>query len=418
MRLPGALERARSHAATFPRAYWILISGEAVQSLGVGLFLPYVTIYMVRTIGASHELTGLVLALWSLTALAGNPLGGVLTDRLGRRPVIIAGLAGAAVCSIGFGIASSVWIVAVLIVLWSLFESIFNPAAAAFVADVVGPERRVEAFGIWRLAGNGAIALGPPLGALVIWLSSIRVTFVLAGAPYLVYLAIAWRALPETRPSREHEEEPPRFRAALRDTVLLRLAVGAAIAAFVYAWYEDVVGLFLNEDRAVAVATWGLLFGINPILVVVLQLPIARWAARQSGRLVLAAGSLLQGLGLAVILPLEGIPVLVAAVFVFTVGEMLLTPVSSALASNLAPAHLRGSYQGVMNLAWAATGGPALVTGLWLVGHGHGELMLGLALPLGLLGSLAFLALPRRADDAARAAEPDTAPVAPLEGRA
>jgi MFS family permease len=396
----------------------VLISGEAVQSLGVGLFLPYVTIYMVKTIGASHEVTGVILALWSLTALAGNPLGGVLADRLGRRPVIIAGLAGAAVCSIGFGVASSVWLVAALIVLWSLFESIFNPAAAAFVADVVAPEKRVEAFGIWRLAGNGAIAFGPPLGALVIWLSSIRVTFVLAGVAYLAYLAIAWRALPETRPSRDEEEEPPRFRAALRDTVLLRLAVGAGIAAFVYAWYEDVIGLFLNESRGVAVATWGLLFGINPILVVLLQLPIARWAARRSGRLVLAAGSLLQGLGLAVILPFEGIAVLVVAVLVFTVGEMLIAPVSSALASNLAPAHLRGSYQGVMNLAWAATGGPALVIGLWLVGHGHGELLLGLAFPLGLLGSLAFLALPRRADDAARGTEREAARVTPVEGRA
>ena len=66
----------------------------------------------------------------------------------------------------------------------------------------------------------------------------------------------------------------------------------------------------------------------------------------------------------AVILPFEGIGVLVVAVFVFTVGEILIAPVSSALASNVAAAHLRGSHQGATNLAWAATGGPGRVTPL------------------------------------------------------
>lgn len=74
---------------------------------------------------------------------------------------------------------------------------------------------------------------------------------------------------------------------------------------------------------------------------------------------------------------------------------------ASALAAELAPEHLRGSYQGVLNLGWNAASGPALLVGLWLVGRGQGELMLALALPLGALGAVAFLALPARRGQAA-----------------
>lgn len=130
------------------------------------------------------------------------------------------------------------------------------------------------------------------------------------------------------------------------------------------------------------------------MLVVLFQYPIARWAGRRSGRLVLAAGSVLQGLSLTMLLPVEHVGILVVAVVVLTLGEMLIAPGSSAMAANLAPPQLRGSYQGVMNLAWAATAGPALLIGLWLVGAGQGALVLALALPLGALGGLAFLALP------------------------
>jgi dipeptide/tripeptide permease len=88
------------------------------------------------------------------------------------------------------------------------------------------------------------------------------------------------------------------------------------------------------------------------------------------------------------------VPLLVAAIGVLTLGEMIMAPVASATAARLAPPHLRGSYEGVTAVALAASYAPGTFIGLWLVGAGHGELMLVLALPLALAAALCFARLP------------------------
>ena len=114
-------------------------------------------------------------------ALVGTPLGGVLSDRIGRRPVMIVGLLGSGIAAIAFGLASGAWPIAVLIVAWGVFASLFDPAAGAYIADVVGPALRHRGYGIKRLVNNAAFALGVPLGALLIFVASIRASFVAPG---------------------------------------------------------------------------------------------------------------------------------------------------------------------------------------------------------------------------------------------
>jgi hypothetical protein len=79
---------------------------------------------------------------------------------------------------------------------------------------------------------------------------------------------------------------------------------------------------------------------------------------------------------------------------VLTAGEMLIAPVASAVSAELAPERLRGSYQGVINLAWEGVWGPTALIGLWLVGRGEGEIFLALALPVGIFAALFFFLLP------------------------
>jgi MFS family permease len=391
---PESVARARSHAARFPRPYWFLLAGEAVQSVGFGIAVPYMTLYLTGPVGITAAQTGVMMLVWTTVSLAGQPLGGVLADRIGRRPVMIGGLAGAGVSAAGLAFVSSFWQVIVVTVAWGTFNSIFEPAAGAYIADVTEPGLRTEAYGLWHVMANAGFALGPPIGALVIWLSSMRTTYLLTGVAILVYLAIAFRALPESKSAPGEGEPPARFREALRDRVLLLLALGTATATFAFAFFEEALPVFLHEERGLAVVTWGLILGINPILVTLFQYPISRWASRRSSRGVLAAGAILQGAALMLLLPFETVAALVVAVVVLTAGEMLIAPVSSAVAAELAPERLRGSYQGVINLAWEGAWGPTALIGLWLVGRGQGEVILALALPIGIVAALVYLTLP------------------------
>jgi hypothetical protein len=127
-------------------------------------------------------------------------------------------------------------------------------------------------------------------------------------------------------------------------------------------------------EPGVAISTWGLLFTINPILIGLTQYPVARSAGMRSPRAMVSLGILVEGVAMMLLWPFEGIAIVV--------GAILLRP------------HLRGSYEGVVNIAFAAMWAPGVSGGLWLVGIGHGELMLALCLPLAVLGALCFLPLP------------------------
>ena len=387
--------RARSYSGRYPRAYWTLLSGEVVQSVGFGMAVPFIALYLTETIGASATGAGAILALWAIVGLFGQPIGGTLADRFGRRPVILVGLATAAVAAIAWAIAGDVWTVAVFTVLWGVGNAVFEPAAGAVVADVAPRELRTEAYGLLHVVNNAGFTVGPPLTALLVWAWSLRAAFLVAGLTVLTYLVIAWRALPETRPEAAIDAPPARFREALRNRLLVLVMIGSGLAAFVYALFETAVPVFVHDDRGIAVATWGLVFAINPLMVAICQYPISRWAGKRSSRAILAAGSVVLGISLAILWPFESLAALVVAVVVFTIGEMLAFPVATAVAADIAPERLRGSYQGALNLAFEGSWGPAALGGLWLISLGHGELLVALALPVGVVAAMVFFALPR-----------------------
>lgn len=387
------LRRALAHVGRFPRPFWALVAGNAVNSLGGGVLVPYWGLYLTTQLHLSGAAAGGLLALAGGMGLAGAPLGGLLADRVGRRRTLAAGLLASAAWFTAYGSISSVTGL-VLLTLLGVSGDVWSAAMNAAVADLVEPELRAEAYGLQRQAAMAAFALGPLLGSLLVLVVSLRWIFWVNAATALVFLLIVLREVPETRPARAAHEPPPRLRAALRDTRLLLLTLGTGLGIAVYVQFDSVLGVFLHRDRGYALATWGLVFAISPVLVGLAQYPVARIAGRHSARRMLALGALLEGVALFILWPTSVLPVLVVAVVVVTVGEMILQPIASTVAAGLSPAHLRGSYEAVVGVAFAASWAPAVLAGMWLVGSGHGELMLIIALPLSALAALCFRTLP------------------------
>jgi MFS family permease len=382
--------------ARFPPVFWILVAADAARALGSGLWVPYWALYLTQELDASGAQAGALIAVAGGMGLVGAPLGGYLADRVGRRPTILLGLAIGSAGMLAYGTVSSLLLLAVITPLWAVSSDIESPATSAAIADLVPPSLRTEAFGLKRQAQNVFFALGPPLGAAITVALSMRWLFIVAGLATAVFFVIVLIAVPETRVAAEDDNERLRFSIALRDRALLLLAVGTGLGTIVYVQFDSVLGVFLHEERGYAIAAWGFLFGINPILVGLLQYPIARWAGRRSARGVLTAGVLLEGVALFALWPASPVPLLVAAIVVLALGEMLVAPVAAAVAASLAPTALRGSYQGILDLGFAVSFAPGTFVGLWLVGAGHGEVMLAFALPLAAVGALCFLRLPSR----------------------
>jgi MFS family permease len=380
----------------FPRVFWILVAANAARALGSGLWVPYWALYLTQELDASGAQAGALIAVAGGMGLVGAPLGGYLADRIGRRPTILIGLAIGSAGMLAYGTASSLLLLAVITPLWAVSSDIESPATSAAIADLVEQRLRTEAFGLNRQAQNVLFALGPPLGALITVAFSMRWLFIVAGLATAAFFVIVLVGVPETRVPAEDADEHVHFSVALHDRALVLLAVGTGLGTIVYVQFDSVLGVFLHQERGYEIATWGFLFGINPILVGLLQYPIARWAGARSPRAVLATGVLLEGLALFALWPASPLPVLVAAIVVLALGEMLVAPVAAAVAASLAPAALRGTYQGILDLGFAVSFAPGTFVGLWLVGGGHGEVMLALALPVASVGALCFWRLPSR----------------------
>lgn len=377
----------------FPRPFWALVGGNALNSLGGGVLVPYWGLYLTDELHASGAQAGALLAVAGAMGLVGAPLGGYLVDRIGRRRSLVVGLAGSALWFVAYGSITSIpWLFA--LTLLGLSGDIWPAAVGAAVADLLDPELRAEGYGLQRQVQMAAFAAGPPAGAALVWLFSLRAIFFAIASTMMLCLLVVVLFVPETKPPLAAGEIRPRMREALRDTRLLRLTLGTGLAIMVYVQFDSVLGVFLHRERGYALATWGVVFGISPLLVATTQYFVARWAGRRSPRAMLALGAILEGVALFILWPTSVLPVLVLAVVVVTVGEMIVQPIASTVAADLAPPALRGAYEALVGVAFAASWAPAVFAGLWLVGSGHGELMLVLALPLSLLAAACFRRLP------------------------
>jgi len=131
------LARARAHADRFPRAFRWLIAGQAVTAAASGAFVPYVAIYLTRELGASGAQAGAIWATAGMVGLIGSPLGGVLADRIGRRPVMLFSLALNGALFVLIGSLTSVLAVALIVPLWGIVGDLMGPAVSAAIADMV-----------------------------------------------------------------------------------------------------------------------------------------------------------------------------------------------------------------------------------------------------------------------------------------
>ena len=292
-------------------------------------------------------------------------VAGHLSDRLGRRPLILAGWAILSVYELLFvAVGERTTLGLVVLAGAGMAGSIGWAATQAFVADLVPRERHESAFASLRVANNLGVVGGPVLGGLLLlvsWTALFLGVSVLTAAVFL----LAWRLLPQ-RGAYAPEETPERgsFAVIRRDHVFALFLLSTALAYIVYVAYETVLPISLVDTHGLAPSTWGFLVILNPLMVTLFQLRLTRWTSGISPLLKLATAIMLMGLPFLVLSVSAAIPVVLAVIFVFVVGEMLWVPTSQAVAAGLAPADLRGAYLGAFSSMGAVGFALAPFTGL------------------------------------------------------
>lgn len=369
-----------------PDTFYILMIGRFVNLVGNSLVFPFMTIYLADRLHASMTIVGLVMTLYGLSQVIAQLIGGVLSDSWGRRPVMLLSLSVGALCTLAVGLAPTPAFLIGALVLMGLSVPLFQPASMAMVGDLVPQAKLTQAYSFMRMASNAGIIIGPMIGGFLANHSFLAV-FGLDALSMAIYAAIIHLGVPHRKP-RLTSVAPRGLLDVARDLPFLRFSLFWGLTGMVYAQLYQVVPAYLHIDLHDPTSTFGYLAAENALLVLVLQWPVARVAQRFKPATLMAAGSLLYGLGFVTMLAGQTFAVFALSVLIITLGENVLNPAASTWVAHRAPEELRGRYMGLFGLAnrtgsaLGPTVGGALLTagaGLWLsvVSLGAGGVSLG-----------------------------------------
>ena len=400
-----------------PRPVWIVAASQLVNRAG-SMVLSFLVLYLTRERGFSPEHAGFILFLYGAGSIVSAPLAGRLADRWGTVPLMRASLLASGTMLLAYPLARSVpAIVAVTIALAMLTES-FRPAAMSFFAQMVEPARRKSAFALYRLAINLGMAIGPAIGGILATIS-FRYLFLADGATSvaagLILAAAALPRRPDTAQRRpEHLKATTRLRlatAAHADPRFLFFLAGVLPVIVVFFQHISSMPLFIVRDLGLPVSTFGLLFSLNCLLIVVLEIPLQAITAHWSHRRTLALGALLSGTGFGAMALARGFWGLAATVVLWTFGEMLFFPASAAYATDIAPDERRGEYSGLYTMVFSLGFAIGPWAGIVVLEREGSRTLWGLTFVLGAIAAAMFARMPEPAhhSEEAEATLPDAA---------
>jgi MFS family permease len=376
------LEQVRATAGGLPSTYWVLWTGTLVSRLGT-FVVPFLALYLTRERGFTVEQAGLVVSLYGAGVAISGPLGGTMADRLGRRTALVLGLwlGAAAMLFLGF-CQEPLWIRVGAFMLGVLGD-LYRPAVAASISDVVPPQDRDRAFGLLFWVVNVGFAIALPLGGLVAQ-SGFFILFVMDALTTFLYGLFVWLKVPETLTQRAPSRSLLPSTVPFRDIAFLNFWLPSLLVTIIF--FQSLGALALDlGSRGMGTAAFGLVMAVNCALIVLVQPFSARVVSKWRRSAVLASAAVLMGLGFGLHTLSFNLPLAMAAVAVWTLGEILNATVSPSVVADLAPAELRGSYQGAFQMSWGLAFCVAPALGGWVLGRYGGLTLWGGCLLLGLL---------------------------------
>lgn len=306
------------------RSLWLLFFTLFQTLIGFGIIMPVMPLFA-RRLGAGSVEMGLLVTVWAGAQFLTSAWWGALSDRIGRRPVLLLGLAGYIVAFAAMGLAPTMPVLLVARLAGGLLSAAAIPAAQAYAADITPPERRGRVMAAMGAAMNLGFICGPALGALIAPFGE-RVTFFFAAGLAAVNLIATYWLLPEPAERKTAGARRPGSGLAMVGQALRGpnaiLYILAFAATFGGSQMFSMLGFYLMDRFGYGAAEAGIAFTVEGLAAAILQIVVVAPALRWLGeigtvRTSLVAGAL--GFGCLVLAPglagvLVGLVLIAAAI--------------------------------------------------------------------------------------------------------
>ncbi|WP_184738341.1 MFS transporter [Streptomyces netropsis] len=282
--MKGMITQVRS----FERSVQLLMVNQFTINLGFYMLMPYLAQHLAGNLGLAAWLVGLILGVRNFSQQGMFLFGGTLADRLGYKPVIIAGLMLRIVGFAVLGLVDSLPALLAASAATGLAGALFNPAVRAYLAQDAG-ERRVEAFALFNVFYQAGILLGPLVGIALTGVS-FRLTCVVAAGVFAVLSVVQIRALPARTAPPDPDKSAVSVLSQWRTVVTNRpfLLFSLAMIGSYALSFQVYLALPLEVERVagdgqVNTVGVGLLFAASGLATIFCQTRLTTWCKRRLG---------------------------------------------------------------------------------------------------------------------------------------
>ncbi len=352
------IERIRNIYHDYPRKFWILVGVGFVDGIGGTLLFPYFSLYITHKFNVGMTEAGLLLAIFAVTGLIGSMIGGALTDKFGRKSIMVFGLAFSAISALSMGLVNDLGVFYGLAVIVGLLSNVGGPANQAMIADILPENKRATGFGVMRVVGNMTWIVGPTIGGFVANRSYLAL-FIIDTVFSLITAALVWRYVVETKPEATEKEKAESlwvtlggYFKVLQNKLYLAFIVVSMIMGVVYTQMYSTLSVFMRDDRGIDPQGYGMLLSGSAVLVIFTQFWITRRTEKLPPMNMMAFGTLFYAIGFSMFGFIRPLWLFMIAILIITIGEMIVVPTGQALVARFAPEDMRGRYMATYGLAW------------------------------------------------------------------
>lgn len=382
----------------FETGVWIAITVRFLGMFSFAIYGPFFLLYLSQTRGLTMTAAGMVVAISSLANAVSQALGGVVTDKFGRRKsmVFFSGLDILFHIALTFMIAVStpVWSIAIVYIAEGFIVGMKQPATTAIIIDLAPRQQLTEAYGLAQIVANIGWIIGPLLGGFMFSSFSYAYLFAIAVLTSIACLILTLAALKESYTGAKRETS---FRSAftIKANRALFTYIGLNLMVFIaYVQIVNTYSVFVVNKLGFTATQYGLLLTIASAFAVIFQYPVTRMVTIRLGdKNALFFGSFLFGLGYLSLGWITSFAWSVAAILVITLGELLFVPSASSTVGRLASPDQRGRYMGLLGTG-SGLGiaiGPLLGGALFDVASDTPPLMWGAIAAIAFLAGLGFM---------------------------
>nr|WP_207195492.1 MFS transporter [Pseudomonas fluorescens] len=356
---------------------------------------PLLTLFLSNKLGLNQQDVGLLLGIAVFIATLLALYGGYIIDRLEKRRLLILAMLSSAIGFVLLTFAQNLYLTTLTLVITETASALFLIGSKAILSENLPVGQRAKAFSLRYTLTNIGYATGPMLGVVIAGVYPI--------APFLIASAIAFASIflmsgiPSDSAPPPAIGQPQSFLKTLitlkNDRTLIMFTCGCLLSTVVHGRFTLYLSQYLLvvEDAQRALQTMAALLACNAIAVILLQYQIGRFLKREQLRYWIAGGTSLFILGLIGFSLADSLVSWCVAMFIFTLGEMIIYPAEFLFVDTLAPEELRGSYYGAQNLAALGGALSPVICGYLLMHTPAPTMFYALSLLTALGGTLCFM---------------------------